>query len=47
LRVLQVGDKAPGFNLPITSGQEITLEEMLGKHRALIFLFYVLDFTGG
>jgi peroxiredoxin len=45
--VLQVGDKAAKFKLPITSGQEITLEEMLGKHRALIFLFYVLDFTGG
>jgi peroxiredoxin len=45
--VLQAGDKAPDFKLPITSGQEITLGDALGKHRALIFLFYVLDFTGG
>jgi peroxiredoxin len=45
--VLQVGDKAPDFKLPVTSGQEITLGDALAKHRALIFLFYVLDFTGG
>ncbi|HET9780205.1 MAG TPA: redoxin domain-containing protein [Candidatus Dormibacteraeota bacterium] len=45
--MLQVGDKAPDFKLPTTSGQELTLEEALKKHRALIFLFYVLDFTGG
>jgi peroxiredoxin len=45
--VLQVGDKAPDFKLPITGGQELTLEQALEKHRALIFLFYVLDFTGG
>jgi peroxiredoxin len=45
--VLQVGDKAPEFKLPTTAGQEISLGEALQKHRALIFLFYVLDFTGG
>ncbi len=45
--VLQVGDKAPDFKLPTTSGEELTLEAALQKHRALIFLFYVLDFTGG
>jgi peroxiredoxin len=45
--VLQTGDKAPDFKLPITSGQEITLGDALEKYRALIFLFYVLDFTGG
>jgi peroxiredoxin len=45
--VLQVGDKAPDFKLPTTAGQELTLEEALQEHRALIFLFYVLDFTGG
>jgi peroxiredoxin len=45
--VLQAGDKAPDFKLPITSGQEISLGDALEKHRALIFLFYVLDFTGG
>jgi len=45
--VLEVGDKAPDFKLPTTAGQELTLEQALEKHRALIFLFYVLDFTGG
>jgi len=45
--VLQVGDTAPDFKLPTTGGQELTLTEALEKHRALIFLFYVLDFTGG
>jgi peroxiredoxin len=45
--VLKVGDRAPDFKLPTTSGQELTLAEALAKHKALIFLFYVLDFTGG
>jgi peroxiredoxin len=45
--VLQVGDKAPDFKLPTTAGQELTLEDALQKFRALVFLFYVLDFTGG
>lgn len=45
--MLQVGDKAPDFKLPTTAGQDLTLDEALKKHRALIFLFYVLDFTGG
>ena len=45
--MLKVGDRAPDFKLPTTSGQELTLAEALAKHKALIFLFYVLDFTGG
>jgi peroxiredoxin len=45
--VLQVGNKAPDFKLPATGGHELTLGEALEKYRALIFLFYVLDFTGG
>ena len=45
--MLQVGDKAPDFKLPTTSGQELTLGDALAKHKSLIFLFYVLDFTGG
>ncbi len=45
--MLQVGEKAPDFKLPTTSGQELTLASALEKHRALVFLFYVLDFTGG
>jgi len=45
--VLQVGDKAPDFALPTTLGHELTLGEALKKFAALVFLFYVLDFTGG
>jgi len=45
--VLQVGDKAPDFKLPTTSGKELTLGDALQMFRALILLFYVLDFTGG
>jgi peroxiredoxin len=45
--MLQVGDQAPDFKLPTTSGNELTLAEALHKHKALVFLFYVLDFTGG
>lgn len=45
--MLAVGDKAPDFKLPTTGGQELTLAEALEKFRALVFLFYVLDFTGG
>ena len=45
--MLQAGDRAPDFKLPATSGQELTLAEALDKHGAVVFLFYVLDFTGG
>ena len=45
--MLQVGDKAPEFKLPTTGGQELTLADALEKNKAVIFLFYVLDFTGG
>ena len=45
--MLQVGDKAPDFKLPTTSGQELTLADGLQKFRVLVLLFYVLDFTGG
>lgn len=45
--MLQVGEKAPDFKLPTTAGQELSLEEALQKFKALVLLFYVLDFTGG
>jgi peroxiredoxin len=45
--MLQIGDDAPDFKLPSTGGHELTLGDALEKHRALVFLFYVLDFTGG
>jgi peroxiredoxin len=47
LSVLQVGEKAPEFKLPTTGGSELTLADALQKYKALVFLFYVLDFTGG
>jgi peroxiredoxin len=47
IHMLGVGDKAPEFKLPTTGGHELTLAEALEKHKALVFLFYVLDFTGG
>jgi peroxiredoxin len=45
--VLQVGDKSPDFKLPTTGNHELTLADALAKDRAIVFLFYVLDFTGG
>ena len=45
--MLQVGDRAPEFKLPTSSGPELTLKDALEKHKAVVFLFYVLDFTGG
>ena len=45
--VLQVGDVAPDFKLPVTSGEELSLDAALEKFRAVVLLFYVLDFTGG
>lgn len=45
--MLQVGDKAPDFELPTTAGEELTLAAALQKFKALVLLFYVLDFTGG
>jgi peroxiredoxin len=45
--VLKVGDNAPDFKLPTTGDHEITLADALARHRALVFLFYVLDFTPG
>jgi peroxiredoxin len=45
--MLAVGVKAPDFKLPTTGGHELTLTEALETHKALVFLFYVLDFTGG
>ena len=45
--MLSVGDQAPEFKLPTTSGNELTLADALAQHKVVIFLFYVLDFTGG
>ncbi len=40
---LQVGQKAPDFNLPATTGGKISLSQYHGKKRVLIE-FYVGDF---
>ena len=45
--MLAVGDRAPDFKLPTTGGSDLTLAEALEKFKSLVFLFYVLDFTGG
>lgn len=45
--MLQAGEQAPSFKLASTGGQEVTLEEILARHRATIIAFYALDFTPG
>ncbi len=41
---LEVGDKAPDFNLPSTKGGNLKLSDLAGKKNVII-QFYVLDFT--
>lgn len=41
---LEVGDKAPDFNLPSTKGGNFRLSDMAGKKNVVI-QFYVIDFT--
>lgn len=41
---VEVGQKAPGFDLPSTKGGKLSLASFLGKKNVLIE-FYVLDFT--
>lgn len=41
---LEVGDKAPDFDLPSTKGGNFKLSDLAGK-KNLIIQFYVLDFT--
>jgi len=41
---VEVGDKAPDFNLPSTKGGTFKLSDELGKKNVVI-QFYVIDFT--
>jgi peroxiredoxin len=42
---VNVGDKAPDFELDSTSGQKVKLSDFSGKKKVLL-AFYPLDFTG-
>ncbi len=41
---LEVGDKAPGFTLPSTTGEEISLSQFRGK-KLVLLEFYGVDFA--
>ena len=41
---LQVGDKAPTFELPSTTGEKVKLDDYLGKKSVVLF-FYIGAFT--
>jgi hypothetical protein len=43
---LKVGDKAPDFTLPSTTGQPVKLSDHLGKG-TVVLAFYSAAFTGG
>ena len=43
---LKVGDAAPGFTLPSTTGKPISLSDYKGQ-KNVVLAFYVLAFTGG
>ena len=42
---LEVGEKAPDFTLPSTTGEKISLSQFQGKQHVLLE-FYVADFGG-
>ena len=43
-QALGVGDKAPAFSVPSTSGKEIALADYAGK-KAVVLFFYIGAFT--
>lgn len=45
-KTLQVGDKAPVFQLPDQDGNMVNIGDVIGK-KALVLYFYPKDFTSG
>ena len=45
VRALNVGDKAPDFTLPSTTGEKISLSQFRGKKPVVLF-FYLFAFGG-
>ena len=43
---LKVGDEAPDFTLPDTSGKQVKLSDFRGK-KAVVLAFFPAAFTGG
>ena len=43
---LKVGDKAPDFKLPATTGGEVSLSDFAGK-KTVVVGFFPAAFTGG
>ena len=43
---LKVGDEAPAFSLPASTGKTITLSEFKGKKK-VVLAFFPKAFTGG
>jgi peroxiredoxin len=43
---VEIGDKAPEFELPDGRGNTVALKDRLGE-KAVILAFYPLAFTGG
>lgn len=44
--MLNVGEKAPDFSLPVARDQKVRLADFAGK-KNVVLAFYPLDFTGG
>lgn len=42
-RAVEIGEKAPNFSLPSTTGQKISLEQFRGK-KLVLLEFYIADF---
>ncbi|MBN2355460.1 thioredoxin-dependent thiol peroxidase [candidate division KSB1 bacterium] len=46
MKTLKVGDTAPDFSLPSSTGETISLQDFLGKKRVILY-FYPKDNTSG